>query len=121
MIIRSEQMETLAYHSLVERTVDHLLANYPRESSRYSRAELVDLVTASFRRAEGYGMSADQSLQAFAALSLTISPQFDEHPRIRKILLDAAVPPDLRVNLLGECTIDRDWEEARKLNNAKDS
>ena len=114
-------METLAYHSLVERTVEHLLAKYPRESSPYSRAELDDLVTASFRRAESYGMSADQSLQAFAVLSVTISPQFDEHPRIREILLDASVPPDLRVNLLGECTTGRDWEEARRLNTPKDS
>ena len=41
-----------------------------------------------------------------------IAPNFDEHPRINEVLADEQVPPDARIDLLSECTLERDWEEA---------
>jgi len=114
VLIRREQMEAISVAMLEDRTVKYLIKQYPVESSSYSTRELADLVGRSFQRAGRYGMRSQGSLQAFAVLALIAAPEFDEHPRIREILMDAELPPDFRVLLLGECTTSLDWQQVQE-------
>jgi hypothetical protein len=41
-----------------------------------------------------------------------IAPNFDQQPGIHRVLTDASLPPDRRVDDLYARTTDADWEEA---------
>lgn len=101
-------------------------AAYARDLARYLRAEHGDAVRdlsdvelrrrvrIGIARAERYGITWDSTITAFVAIMFEIAPTFDEQAAIRRVLEDARIAPDTRVNALWARTTDLDWEEAQR-------
>ncbi len=73
------------------------------------------MIRNGISRARRYGISVESSLAAFVDLVFTVAPNFDEQAQIHAVLKDPSVPPDARVELLGEATLPQDWEQADDL------
>ena len=82
--------------------------------SELSAGTLAQLVDAAMARGRACRLAWRSSLNAFAALMVTVAPGFDRQPAIRRALEDARVrrPPDVRMRELGQHVTDRDWFEA---------
>ena len=101
-------------------------AVYARDLARYIRvehgdavralsdAELLRRVRIGIARAEGYGMTWDSTITAFVAIMFEIAPTFDEQAAIRRVLHDARIPPDTRVDALWTRTTEENWVEAAR-------
>ncbi len=115
--ISSQQIEVLE---------SEIGAVYARDLARYLRVEHEDAVRAlddaelqrrvhiGIARAEAYGMTWDSTITAFVALMFEIAPTFDRQAAIRRVLDDARLPPDTRVDALWARTSDEDWDEAER-------
>ena len=125
LIIRPEQLavfqaradadfkDRLARHILKEHA--HVSVGLPgRESKVVEIPEgvLREMVGNGLARARGYGMRYESSLAAFVSLMFAVAPNFDEHPVIRRVLLDESEPPDLRIELFDEYVTNENWEAA---------
>ena len=97
--LRAEHADTIVKVSAGTVT----LADLPDET-------LLDLVRPRLRRARDYGMTWESTLTAFVVLTFVVSPSFDQHPAIRRLLTDDTVEPDLRIDQLWEHTSEEDWE-----------
>jgi hypothetical protein len=74
---------------------------------------LLERIAAACERAEKYGFELESSYAAFAELTFAVSPVFDEHPAIRRILTESHLPPDVRLRFLGEDVTVAEWEQAQ--------
>lgn len=112
--VRQTQMDVLqqqlAEKDLVRRTIEFLRIEYPEDIKRHPEGQWRNRVVNGISRARSYGITYESSIAAFVALMFQYAPNFDEYAPIHAILTDGEVPPDTRVKLLGECTIDEDWE-----------
>ncbi|HKX26981.1 MAG TPA: hypothetical protein VJ302_04730 [Blastocatellia bacterium] len=80
------------------------------ELAELSDSVLRKLVRPRMARAREYGLGSEPALLAFVSLSLVRAPNFDSHPLIQRVLKDATVAPDARLELLGERISDQTWE-----------
>jgi len=127
LIIRPEQLEAFQAHAEVDfekRVALHILEEHADVLVRlHGRtigvAEIPEevlrkMIKSGLARARGYGMEHESSLAVFVSLMFAVAPNFDEHPLIRRVLLDEREPPDSRIELLGEHVTDENWEAAEQ-------
>ena len=108
--IRSEQIEAfkpVAEAAFLRRVAEHLMARHAgavvRLSDRATTVKRLDdetlltLVRGAVGRARGYGLRGESALAAFVVTMFLTSPNFDEHPLVRRALTDKNVPPDAKM------------------------
>ena len=93
------------------------LVRFPGSQSSVSAlaADRLDqLVESALARGRGRGLVWRSSLNAFASLMVTVAPNFDQQPGIRRALDDASGnrPPDVRMNELSQHVTKQDWSAA---------
>jgi len=71
-------------------------------------------VESALARGRKHGLAWRSSLNAFAALMVTVAPNFDQQPVIRRALGDARDqrPPDVRMRELNAHVSKQDWSAA---------
>ena len=120
--IRGAQMDAFrngADARFVERVVEHLESEYGEQLDAAWPPERVRArVEEGIARARRWGMSGELALAGFVVLLLTLGDRFDEHPRIREILADESLDPDLRAAMLGIRLSAAEWEEVRAMDGA---
>lgn len=72
------------------------------------------IADGAIERAGLWDIGETEAVLDFARLMVSIATQFDEHPRVRQVLSNPAVPPDSRPRLLCEVLGPDDWREAAK-------
>lgn len=116
LIIRQEQMAIfnraqtpqLCFH-----ICEFLRSEFAADLEAVSDAELLRRVMDGYRRASRYGFERRDSIAGYIVLLLMVGSRFDEHPRIREILEQKHVPPDVRFAYLEQAVSKEQWEEAR--------
>lgn len=120
--IRQAQMNVLqkqlAEKDFVRRVIAFLRTECPEDIEQHPQEQWQTMVINGISRARRYGITYESSIAAFVALMFQYAPNFDEHVHIHAILTDMEVPPDTRIKLLGECTLDEDWEAVLSLYDA---
>lgn len=116
--IRQEQLAAL--ERAAARAYERLLGDYVVEHHADAIADLSDTAVAAtirrgVQRAYTYGFVSSETMTTFVTLLFEIGPAFDRQPFIRAILEDATIPPDLRFEVLEECTTEAHWIEAAEL------
>lgn len=115
LVIRKQlftALERMIDKELENRIVVHVWENHQRIVNTLPRDLLHDMVRNGISRARRHGLRLESSLTAFVSLMFEISPTFDEHPEILRILEDNTVEPDKRIELLLTCVSGKSWEEA---------
>lgn len=127
VIIRPEQLE--AFQPAAEVAFERRVAEYLREnhaeefviipSGEHQVQDLDDetllrMVRAGVERARSYGMAGESAITAFIILMFTVAPNFDEHPLIRRTLIDVRDEPDQKIDKLLEQTTDENWEVSQE-------
>jgi hypothetical protein len=99
--------------------------NYARKLERYLRAyhgealqvyndeHIAPMITNGITRARRNGLTFENKIAFFVALMFEIAPNFDEHPRIQRILQAPGASPNMQIDLLTDLIIDKEWREAR--------
>lgn len=127
LIIRSTQFAVFQQQAdalFVQRVVKQLLRTdgevvvrfltYTSTVSELPRETLQSMVRSGIARARSYGMTWESTLVGFVSLMFSVAPNFDEHPLIRRVLLDENVPPDERIEVLWERVSEESWDAAGK-------
>lgn len=115
MILRTAQVEALQRAALARNLVQHLRETEPKAVDGLTDEEIRVRAAAALEKAATYGIHEDGDASAFAALTFTIAPRFDEHPALAKVLRDPSIPAEDRIDQLFERTTDNDWDEASLL------
>src|SRR5690349_11966412 len=102
---------------LVERIVQHLHENHVEAIGRLPDDILREMVGNGVTRARSHVLTWESSLTHFVALMFEIAPHLDQHPAIRRVLREASVPPDERMDLLDKGISEEEWEEAQEIYN----
>lgn len=97
---------------LVELIFDHLCDEQPEAVAELPDAEILRRIRLGIERARERGLGTDGAVTAFVTLMFLVAPNFDEHPRIREALEDAAGGADERMRRIFEKTSEADWDEA---------
>jgi hypothetical protein len=95
------------------RVMQYIIREFPLAVNGISGEKIFDRVRNAFTRAQIYGFGKESTYLAYIALSFTVAPEFDDHPAIRRILTDSAVPPDSRMALLAQEITSEQWADAR--------
>lgn len=74
---------------------------------------LRQMIAASVERARGYGLKSEAALASFAAIAFLIAPNFDEHPLLRRTLVNSEIDPDKRLAELAANATEENWRAAR--------
>lgn len=98
--------------AFVDRLAEHLRTEHGPLVEGLPDRLLEEMVRSGLVRARRYGLTWESSLTAFVALMFEVAPNFDEHPPVRRVLLDARVPPDARIEALAGRVSAEEWEEA---------
>jgi len=107
-----EALDTQAELAFAEEVAEFLQTMHSEFVRDLSPEELKRRILFGLAKAKRYGFKRQSSLAGFVAIMFRISPRFDEHPSIQKVLIDSTVPPDLRISELWSRTTDSDWDEA---------
>lgn len=112
--IRSEQMA--AFRSSRERVFARWLLGYLREHDEgvirpWSDAEVLRRIVLALPRARRHGVSDPVALADFFVAMVTHGFDFDQHPAVRAILADPALPADARVHAIWKRTTPATWAE----------
>ena len=125
--IRPEQMEV--FREAAEASFIRRVAQYLREHHSSVAVQLLSGVTTieqipektlfeivknGIARARGYRMSWESELSAFVVLMVVTAPNFDDHPLIRRILMDEKIDPNSRIDQLWEKTSEQNWEAVKQ-------
>jgi len=116
LIIRQEQMAIFRRAQTPQiclQICEFLRSEFAADLETVSDSELLRRVTDGYRRASRYGFERRDSIAGYIVLLLMVGSRFDEHPRIREILEQEHVPPDLRFAYLEQAVSMEQWEEAR--------
>jgi hypothetical protein len=128
--IRPEQIEV--FQDVAEAAFERRIADYLREEhadevvtlpARQDEVREVEvkslddetllaMVRAGIARARSHGMTWESSITAFVVLMFVVSPNFDSHRLIRRLLNDEETEPDARMDSLLELTTEENWEMA---------
>ncbi len=98
----------------VERLIEHLRDEHEPLVRGFPDDILEEMVRNGVAKGRLHGITRESSLTAFVALMFEISPNFDEHPPIRRVLRDTRIPPDARIDALVERVSPEEWEEAER-------
>ena len=95
------------------------LSRYLRKDHAEAVKDLADdllkeRIATGIRRARAYGFTWETTIAIFVTFMFTVAPNFDDHPRIRKILQDRQIPANDRIDALLEKTTEQDWEAAKQ-------
>jgi len=125
--IRPEHLEVfqpVAEAAFVAGVVDYLKKTLPDEVVRLPGgptrvAELTDeilsnMVRGGIARAREYGITWCSTLAAFVALMFISAPNFDDHPLLKRSLLDNETDPNGRLDKLIQNSTEQNWEAARQ-------
>jgi hypothetical protein len=113
--MREQHLEALELQgdlAFAEEVIEFLQKMHAEFVQDLPPAELSSRVLFGLTKAKRYGFRRQSSLAGFVAIMFRIGPNFDEHPAIREVLTDQAVPPDLRISDLWSRTSESDWDEA---------
>jgi hypothetical protein len=125
--IRKAQMDAfqvVAEKHLINQTIAFLRESYPEVIVRFPDGESVikeipdetlrQMVSRCMARAREYGMTWETSLASFVTIAFLVAPNFDDHPLLKRALLDESLTPDLRIEKLTRDATDKNWEAARQ-------
>jgi hypothetical protein len=122
--IRGKQMRVLADESFVRRLAVRLRKTHSKlpvillagvtTVGQIPEPRLLEMVRTGVARARSYGLTDETSLATFVFLMFFVAPNFDEHPLIARVLADARIRPDSRVDELWEKIGDGNFEAARR-------
>lgn len=117
LIIRNEQMQTLADARLGERIYHHLLQAHPGAMAPLDAPTSKRRIAQAIKRARRYGLTWEVTIADFVALCFTVGPCFYAQERVQAVLQDiaAAPQPDQQFMRLDAMVGDQDWDEARSL------
>ena len=115
MIIREEQMQALQEEMFVSWIVSEVRRDYPHSVNAVRADRVHDMVRQGLRRAKAYGLSDEPVLATFVTTMFFVSPNFDEHPPVREVLLDTAIPEKQKFSHLHETLTVADWKTAHQL------
>ena len=124
------QFEEVAQAQFCGSIIDRLLAQHGPAVVHFSkgdvevaaipRVRLRAMVEAALYRGRGRGLSWASTLTAFTLLMFLVSPDFDDHPEIRRALDDGTVPPDYCMRDIVESMTDAGWAAIRAESRAND-
>lgn len=127
MKIRPKQMDVLddyGRQSFEKRLAEHVRTHYAArpvgtsagvfQVSELPMDCLLAMVRHSIERARGYGITWESAAAAYTALMFVVGPSFDEHPKIRRELLDPDVPNNSKMDHLGYVIPQSTWQEAKE-------
>lgn len=127
LTIRPEQMtafQTVAEASFVERIADYIAENFGdrfvilptgmKTINELPPETLQRMIENGLKRARNYGMTWESSLTSFVVMMFLVAPNFDDHPLLKRPLLDAEIEPDKRIEQLWERTTDANWDAAKQ-------
>ncbi len=133
LIIRQEQMDAfrqVALAALVSRISEHLRTlhgkckvQFPNHTTTVAEIPdelLRDMVQKSLELAGEYQIDAEPSLTDFVSLRFVHAPNFDEHPLIRRILIDDSIEPNARIDALWKQATRKNWQMVEKNYNPQD-
>jgi|ERR1051326_247932 hypothetical protein len=95
--------ETVALDNFVERAVQHLRAELPRQTADYSDRRLRRRVRSCIDRCAAYGLTTEQQIIHFTETTFLLGKWFDSDPEQRwtkETLRDPELSPDERAALL---------------------
>ncbi|AKT41337.1 hypothetical protein [Chondromyces crocatus] len=122
MGIQPERIATSQDRSIqpyLDRLCRHLRQTHHAAVFRYTESELRALAEAGIARARRHGLTFQPAITFFVTLQFVIAPDFDEHPRIRQILMDERLPPDERIDVLAVSVPEATWREAARARGAR--
>ncbi|WP_438030761.1 hypothetical protein [Sorangium sp. So ce233] len=113
--VKRRQRSEAGDPAFVDRTVGHLRRFHGVATERLSDDELRFRVRHGLARGRGHGLTWESSLTVFVAHMIELCPAFDEHPAAARVLADASIPPDERVEALLAHLTEEEWEEAARM------
>lgn len=103
MLIRKQQIESLYLARLdasVKSFAAHFRATIPDAINQYDDEALCANIRRGIDRARTYGIVRGSALKQFLALSLLISPDFDDEPATHRYLQTPGMDHDTKLDLL---------------------
>jgi len=114
----------VAEAAFVAEVVDHLRKTRPQEVVRLpggptTIAEIPDeilpvMVRGGIARAREYGITSSSTLAGFVSLMFISAPNFDDHPLLKRALLDNDTDPNSRLEKLIQDSTEQNWEAVRQ-------
>ncbi|MCI0390609.1 MAG: hypothetical protein MOB07_17830 [Acidobacteria bacterium] len=121
---QSEVFQPVAEAAFVAEVVDYLKKTRPDEVVRLPGGparvtELTDeilsnMVRGGIARAREYGITWCSTLVAFVVVMFVSAPNFDDHPLLKRALLDNDTDPNGRLDKLIQNSTEQNWEAARQ-------
>ena len=121
---QSEAFQPVAEAAFVAEVVDYLRKTRPQEVVRLpggqtTIAEIPDEILSSMvrdgiARARKYGITWRSTLTGFVALMFISAPNFDDHPLLKRALLDNETDPNSRLDKLIQDSTEQNWEAVRQ-------
>lgn len=127
LMIRPEQYQAfqpVAEAAFVTEVVDYLRKTRPDEVVRLPGGQttiaglpddiLSDMVRGGIARAREYGVTWCSTLLAFVTTMFVSAPNFDDHPLLKRVLLDNDTDPNYRLDKLMQNSTEENWEAVRR-------
>ena len=121
---QSEAFQPVAEAAFVAEVVDYLRKTRPQEVVRFpggptTIAEIPDEILSSMvrdgiARARKYGITWRSTLAGFVSLMFISAPNFDDHPLLKRALLDNDTDPNSRLEKLIQDSTEQNWEAVRQ-------
>ncbi len=115
LTLRESQLQSCADsidRDLVKVIHWHLRNHHSRSVQHLHKLVLEKRIYFAIHRARQYALTSISDLAGYTALMFELSPNFDEHPSFRRVLLDPALPPEMKMKRLSQVITDREWDEA---------
>lgn len=115
MIIREAQLEAmkpLADSVLYKNIYDHVRNDSELDITSLSEKELMSVIKKGVDKGRSYGLTWCSSLTAFVALTILISPNFDQYPPAQQILTDEKIEANERPVTLADELTEEQWKQA---------
>ncbi len=118
-VLRIRQGQLDALRSDRERQFARDVARYLRDNhagavAGLDDAELERRVLVGLARGRKHGLSDERMLLSFISLMFRFAPNFDEHPRLGKVLRSSEDPPGRRFQKMVALATQADWEEVQR-------
>jgi hypothetical protein len=117
LIIREEQMQVWRNEKFVHWIVQEVRKDHAATLKGTPAYEVEAKVRHGLQRGRMYGLTSEPALADFVFSMFLISPVFDEHPPIRKIFLDQAIPEERKLQQIQNTLTVDDWKAARRVAN----
>ncbi len=113
LLVTQKQREEVGEPAFVARLVDHFQRYHLETVYDWPEALLKKRLQHCLERGRKWSLGGEYSLTVFAAHMITIHPEFDEQPDIRRELGNESLgEPDERIDELPSNVPEDAWEEA---------